>query len=220
MLLKFERKRNRGFMKKITLFLASSAELKADREQFELEIYRKCKAWHDKGIFLHLEIWEDHTSRLQTKGTQNAYNKKIKASEIFVLLAYSKIGIYTAEEFEHAFGQFQSSKKPFIYTYFKIPDGIVPDPSLLEFQQKLSDLNHFYCRYKDANDLWNQFNKELERLLPTDFRERPSPKRGKKQEPNVSNIDGDGNIVFQGITGSNVHLQVGQAPNAGRKLKK
>ncbi len=46
-------------MQKVTLFLASSSELKADRDQFEIFIYRKCKAWFDRGIFLHLDIWED-----------------------------------------------------------------------------------------------------------------------------------------------------------------
>jgi len=32
-------------------------------------------------------------------------------------------------------------------------------------------LKHFYCHFKDANDLWNQFNKELERLETADFKE-------------------------------------------------
>jgi hypothetical protein len=50
-------------MKKIIIFLASSFELKAEREQFEIEIYRKCKAWYDKGIFLHLDIWVDVVMR-------------------------------------------------------------------------------------------------------------------------------------------------------------
>ncbi|NEQ98007.1 MAG: hypothetical protein F6K30_15030 [Cyanothece sp. SIO2G6] len=55
-------------MKKIKLFLASSSELKADREQFEIFIYRKCKAWFDRGIFLHLEIWEDFLDAMAAAG--------------------------------------------------------------------------------------------------------------------------------------------------------
>jgi len=31
------------------------------------------------------------------------------------------------------------------------------------------ELKHFYCPYDDFNDLWNQFNKELERLAKGDF---------------------------------------------------
>ena len=55
-------------MKKITLFLASSAELKPEREQFEIEIYRKCKAWFDRDIFLHLDVWEDLSARMAAEG--------------------------------------------------------------------------------------------------------------------------------------------------------
>lgn len=159
------------YMKKITLFLASSEELKTEREQFEIEIYRKCKAWFDRGIFLHLDIWEDLSARMAAEGSQSEYNKKVKAADLFVLLVYSKVGMYTGEEFEKAFGQFKATEKPFIFTYFKTPDGIDPDPSLAEFHQKLKDLKHFYCPFKDADDLWNQFNKELERLETDEFGE-------------------------------------------------
>ncbi len=158
-------------MKKITLFLASSAELKTEREQFEIEIYRKCKAWFDRGIFLHLDIWEDLSARMAAGGSQNEYNKKVQAADLFILLVYSKVGMYTGEEFEKAFGQFKATQKPFIFTYFKTPDRAVTDPSLAGFHQKLLDLKHFYCPFKDANDLWNQFNKELERLELEEFKE-------------------------------------------------
>ncbi len=158
-------------MKKITLFLASSAELKGERDQFEIDIYRKCKAWFDKDIFLHLDIWEDLSARMAADGSQSEYNKKVQAADLFILLVYSKVGMYTGEEFEKAFGQFKATQKPFIFTYFKTPDGIVTDPSLAAFHQKLLDLKHFYCPFKDANDLWNQFNKELERLEADEFKE-------------------------------------------------
>lgn len=158
-------------MKKIKIFLASSNELKPEREHFEIEIYRKCKAWFDKGIFLHLDIWEDLSARMSLTGSQSEYNKFVQSADLFVLLAYTKVGMYTAEEFEKAFGQFKSTQKPFIFTYFKTPDGATTDPSLADFHQKLKDLKHFYCPFKDADDLWNQFNKELERLETAEFAE-------------------------------------------------
>jgi len=139
-------------MKKIKLFLASSAELKPDREKFELEIYRKCKAWYDKGIFLHLDIWEDLSARMSLTGSQAEYNKFVEAADVFLLLAYSKVGMYTAVEFEKAFGQFKSTKKPFIFTYFKT-DPASPDASLDQFKQKLHDLDHFISPFTDSNDL-------------------------------------------------------------------
>ncbi|MEM9888376.1 MAG: hypothetical protein AAF849_20950 [Bacteroidota bacterium] len=157
--------------KKIKLFLASSNELKAEREQFEIEIYRKCKSWFDQGIFLHLDIWEDLSARMSSKRSQEEYNQVLREADIFVLLAYSKVGMYTAEEFEAAFGQFQSKQKPFIFTYFKDAEAIKTAASLDHFKQRLKDLNHFYAHYQDFHHLWHQFNKELDRLLAEDFKE-------------------------------------------------
>ena len=155
-------------MKKIKIFLASSNELKPEREQFEIEINRKNKAWHEKGVFLHLDIWEDLSAWMSEGGSQSEYNKYVQASDLFVLLAYTKVGMYTAEEFEKAFGQFSSTQKPFIFTYFKTTPDLV-DSSLTEFKQRLHDLKHFFGQFTDSNDLWSQFNKELERLKLDDF---------------------------------------------------
>jgi len=165
-------------MKKIKIFLASSNELKPERESFEIEIYRKCKAWFDKGIFLHLDIWEDMSARLSATGSQSEYDKFVKDADLFVFMAYTKVGMYTGEEFENAFGQFNSTKKPFIYTYFKAPaDNVIIDDSLAAFKKKLSELKHFYSNFNDFNDLWNQFNKELERLQADGFTENKRPEK-------------------------------------------
>ncbi len=162
-------------MKKIKIFLASSNELKPERHQFEIEVYRKCKSWFDKGVFLHLDIWEDMSGRFSLTGSQSEYNKFVKDADLFVFLAYSKVGIYSEEEFEHAFGQFKSTQKPFIFTYFKTPPDNSED-SLADFKKKLIELKHFYANFSDINDLWNQFNKELDRLEATDFTENKRSK--------------------------------------------
>lgn len=193
-------------MKKITLFLASSNELKPEREQFELEIYRKCKAWQEKGVFLHLDIWEDLSARMAPDGSQSAYNTRVASADIFILLAYTKVGMYTAEEFETAFGEFQSRKKPFIFTYFKTADGLLTEPSLEAFLQKLKSLKHFYSHFKDSNDLWNQFNKELDRLEADGFVEF-KPSAG----TNISTVTGHGNILIQDVNNSNINIQQGPA---------
>jgi len=161
-------------MREIRIFLASSEELKSDRECFEIEIYRKCKMWFSKGIFFHLDIWEDLSAKVSPLGSsQSDYNEVIKQADILVLLAHTKVGIYTEQEFEVAFGQFQTKKKPFIYTYFKngVKESSEKSTSLLAFQNKLAKLGHFYSRYNDFSDLWNQFNKELDRLNENEFTE-------------------------------------------------
>ena len=45
--------------KTIRLFLASSDELKNERNEFEKLIRRKNKSWKIRGVYLELEIWED-----------------------------------------------------------------------------------------------------------------------------------------------------------------
>lgn len=168
-------------MKTITIFLAPSNELKSDREQFEIEINRKNKAWHKKGIFLHLDIWEDLSTRMSTTRSQDEYNRKIREADLFVLLACNKVGIYTAEEFDTAFGDFKATSKPFIFTWFREPTG-TPEPSLQAFKNKLAALGHFYTRYTDSNDLWNQFSKELERLEVAGFEKNEISGRTINQE--------------------------------------
>jgi hypothetical protein len=155
-------------MKKIKIFLASSNELKPERDQFEIEINRKNKAWFNKEIFLDLNIWEDMSARMSSTGSQSEYNKFVEGADIFVLLAYSKVGMYTGEEFEHARGKFQATLKPFIFTYFKTPPANTED-SLAEFKTKLKELKHYGANFTDSNDLWNQFNKELEHLELEEF---------------------------------------------------
>jgi hypothetical protein len=189
-------------MRRIKIFLASSNELKPEREQFEIEIYRKCKAWFEAGVFLHLDIWEDLSAGMSLMGSQSEYNKCIKEADLFVLLAYSKVGMYTEEEFENAFGRFQSTKKPFIFTYFKTPPQNAED-TLASFKQKLSVLKHFYSNFNDSNDLWNRFNKELDRLEIADFKEFKHPGDGQS-----STITGNDNMVIQGNSGT-VNIQTG-----------
>jgi len=194
-------------MKKINIFLASSNELKPEREKFEIEIYRKCKAWFDKGIFLQLDIWEDMSARMSMTGSQSEYNKFVKDADLFIFLAYSKVGMYTAEEFENAFGQFKSTQKPFIFTYFKTPPDNAQD-SLADFKKKLGELKHFYANFTDSNDLWNQFNKELERLDEAKFERNDFTKAGID-----SNITGNDNINIQGGTGNQVNINTGNTTN-------
>ncbi len=157
-------------MKKIKVFLASSNELKAERDQFEIGINRKNKEWFDKDVYIHLDIWEDLSARMSSGGSQSEYNKFVKSADLFVLLAFTKVGKYTEEEFENAFKAFQSANKPFIFTYFKNTTEPVDD-SLNLFKNKLSEMGHFFSPFADSNDLWLQINKELDRLDLSKFGE-------------------------------------------------
>jgi len=184
-------------MKKVKIFLASSFELKPEREQFEIEIYRKCKQWYDNGIFLHLDIWEDLSAKMSQEGSQSEYNKVLKDSDLFVLLVFTKVGKYSAEEFDNAFGKFQSTQKPFIYTYFKNSD--FTENSVQDFKKKLDELKHFITSFKDFDELWKNFNKELDKLELKQFKKFV-------QSGNKVNINGDDNIAITDVTNAQISI--------------
>jgi hypothetical protein len=158
-----------------SIFLASSSELKEDREQFENFINRKNKDWVDKGVFLKLVIWEDFLDAMSKTRLQDEYNEAIRESDLFVMLFCTKVGKYTEEEFETAFGQFKGSGKPFIFTYFKdieISTGAANKQDLISlwaFQEKLRALGHFQTVYKNIEGLKLHFGNQLDKLAASGF---------------------------------------------------
>jgi len=166
------------------IFLASSSELKEDRVQFELFISRKNKEWIDKGVFLEVVLWEDFIDAMSPTRLQDEYNKSILECDIFLMMFFTKVGQYTEEEFEIAFGQFEETNKPLIYTYFKhgeISTGSIKKEdlsSLWGFQEKLKTLGHFYTVYENIDDLKFKFDQQLAKLAATGAigqEEKPSP---------------------------------------------
>ena len=185
-------------MEKKKLFLASSSELKEDREQFEIFINRKNKDWINKGIFLDLILWEDFLDAMSQTRLQDEYNKAISQCDIFVMLFFTKVGRYTEEEFQTAFGQFKATNRPFIFTYFKdapISTGELNDDvlSLLQFKKKLSALGHFYTVYKSIEDLQLKFGQQLEKLAAGGFIEL-KPDKTEPASPAIS-INHSKNVV-------------------------
>jgi len=58
-------------MRTLNIFLASSCELKDDREQFEIFLNRRNKDWVEKGTFLKLVKWEDFIDALSKNRLQD-----------------------------------------------------------------------------------------------------------------------------------------------------
>ena len=162
----------KGGHKRIEIFLASSEELKTERAEFEIFINRENKRFYDEGIFISLQIWEDGIDAMSQQRLQNEYNNIVKNCDIFICLFFTKVGKYTLEEFETAFGQFKNSGRPLIYTYFKndnVKTGKLnrqDSNSLFDFQDKLSELGHFYTEFKNIDDLKYQFKNQLQKVTP------------------------------------------------------
>jgi hypothetical protein len=147
------------------IFLASSAELAEDREQFKSFIGSKNNDWVKQyGVFIELVLWEDFLDAMSQTRLQDEYDKAIKECDLFVMLFFTKVGQYTEEEFETAFGRFKATNKPFLFTYFKdaeISTGSANKKDMLSlwaFQEKLDGLGHFYTRYKNIDELKYHFN--------------------------------------------------------------
>jgi len=161
--------------KRITIFLASSEELKDDREQFKIFIKEENKALNDRGVFLHLIIWEDFIDSMSPTRLQDEIIKAAAEADIFVSLFWTKVGKYTKEEFSSAYNHFKEKGKPAVYTFFKNadikPKDIREDEiySLLYFKEELGRLGHFPSNYEDYSNLKYQFKMQLSKLIEADI---------------------------------------------------
>lgn len=159
--------------KHIKIFLASSNELAVERTAFEIFIGRENKRLIKSDIFLELNIWEDFIDAMSKTRLQDEYNRAVREADLFVSMFFTKVGKYTEEEFEAAFGQFKSGGRPLIYTYFKNADIKTGDIdqddilSLVKFKGKLQKLGHYPTVYEDENNLLLKFKSQLDKLIDT-----------------------------------------------------
>ena len=102
----------------------------------------------------------------------------------------TKVGKYTEEEFETAFGQFQATNKPLIYTYFKDAEITTASANkddletLWAFQEKLQTLGHFQTVYKNIDALKFLFSQQLDKLAEKGFIELSD--ESQRGDPNVT----------------------------------
>jgi len=174
-------------MRTIRIFLASSSELKEDRDQFRLFISTENDRLHSKGLYLKLVQWEYFLDAISDTRLQGEYNNAIQSCDIVLCLFFTKVGKYTAEEFDTAYEIFKDQGKPYIWTYFKnspintssITDEIL---TLLAFKKKIGNLGHFYTEYTTIDNLINKYRSQLDRILPEFEAESESGRSEKVKE--------------------------------------
>ena len=184
----------------IKIFLASSSELVEDRRAFEIFIGRQNNLLIKKGVFLELVIWENFLDAMSSTRLQNEYNEAIRKCDIFVMLFFTKVGKYTAEEFKVAFDTFKATGKPLIYTYFKdanINIGAISEQimSMLNFKKELSDMGHFYTSYQNQEGLLFHFSQQLDKLTENGF--IPSGNTLKSSPPAEEPTFKKGHVLYQ-----------------------
>ncbi|MBB6325084.1 hypothetical protein FHS59_000699 [Algoriphagus iocasae] len=157
-------------MKTIRIFIASSSELKEDRDDFRLFISNQNDLLHKKGIYLELVQWEEFLDSISDSRLQDEYNRAIRSCDIVVCLFFTKVGKYTEEEFDTAYDVFKKQGKPKIWTYFKdapINTGTLSEEvnSLFAFKKKIGDLGHFFTSYTSIDNLVNKYRSQLDRYF-------------------------------------------------------
>ncbi len=158
-------------LRKIQIFLASSEELREDRDKFEIYFRQLNDELTDKGLYLVINRWENFLGAMSETRLQDEYNKAVRSCDIFVSLFFTKTGKFTEEEFDTAHDQFKQTGRPYIYTFIKdaqINTGRLNNKdfqSLLAFKDRLKDLGHFHTQYTSTEDLKLQFRGQLDKFL-------------------------------------------------------
>ena len=159
----------------IRIFLASSEELREDRDAFDLYFRQQNDQLRKQGLYLEIVRWENFLDAMSSTRLQDEYNRAIRNCDVFVSLFKTKTGKYTAEEFDVAWQKFQATSKPRIYTYFRKAavstsasnrDDLM---SLWDFQKKFAELGHFYTEYESIDGLQRHFRDQLDKLRADDL---------------------------------------------------
>ena len=142
--------------KTIKIFLASSNELKEEREKFGNFIRKLDNIYKVRGKTIHVFEWEDCDASITDCRTQDEYNKKVRASDMFVAMFYTKAGEYTIEEFDVAMDEYQTKGSPKVYVYCKnLNEDEVETLELKAFKDRLNEEGNerFWTNYGNQDYL-------------------------------------------------------------------
>ena len=157
-------------MKNITVFLASSDELKNDRNNFHSLVASLDEIFEPRGYRIRCRRWEDFSAFCTGSRTQDDYNRIVRASDICICMFHRKAGEYTIEEFNQALDEYvksQSHPKTFVYIRALI-EGEMEDEALKRFKEDLFDrVGHYWCNYATDDAMKLHFVMQLERIIPS-----------------------------------------------------
>jgi len=158
-------------LRTIRIFVASSSELRDERNMFDLHFRQANDLFLRRGVYLKIVRWEGARSALSETRTQDDSDGEVARCDIFLSLFFTKAGAFTEEEFDTAERSFRDSGRPLIYTFFKDAEIRTGDASpedlnsLWAFQRRLTHLGHFWSRYSTIDDLLNKFRVQLDDFL-------------------------------------------------------
>ena len=146
--------------KTFKIFLASSNELSDDREKFGNFIRRLNDIYEVRGKKINVFEWEDCDASITDRRTQDEYNDKVRESDMFVAMFYTKAGPFTIEEFDVAMDEYGKKGSPKVYVYCKnLKEGEEDTPELKAFKGRLSEKGNerFWTNYSNQESLQLHF---------------------------------------------------------------
>lgn len=152
-------------MKTIKIFLASSEELKDERNTMADLILHLNKLFKGRGLELDLEKWEYLDASMTDKRKQDEYNEVLKQCDICMVLFWRKFGSFTGEELDTAYNRMKHNEKPHkIYVFFKNPNSDELTKELKDFianyEQRFG--GHFFCKFQNVDTMKLEFLLQLE----------------------------------------------------------
>ena len=152
-------------MKTIKIFLASSEELKDERNTMADLILHLNKLFRGRGLELDLEKWEYLDASMTGKRKQDEYIEVLKQCDICMVLFWRKFGSFTGEELDTAYNRMKQKEKPHkIYVFFKNPNSDELTQELKDFianyEQRFG--GHFFCKFQNADTMKLEFLLQLE----------------------------------------------------------
>lgn len=154
----------------LKFFLASSNELINERKKIELALDKKNDILRKQGFLIELLIWEDGKHIGKSLRSQDYYNLEIEQCDLFVMLFYSKVGKYAAEEFELVKSLFEKKGIPRICVFQKDKDlpknqSEEEADSRYDFLKRLNEIEHFPILFDTADRLVNELEDVIDKLL-------------------------------------------------------
>ena len=146
-------------MKVVKVFVASSSELKTERNEIVDLFCDMNKTLREKEIKLHPEVWEFADSSMHSCRKEDEYLEMLKNCELCFVLFWQKLGEYTVEEVNFAFAERHAGRLPQnIKLLFKEPTfNISPEmKAIKEIIQKLSVYDSFIEFFSDVECLRNK----------------------------------------------------------------
>ncbi|KPA15525.1 hypothetical protein MHK_004270 [Candidatus Magnetomorum sp. HK-1] len=159
-------------MQNIKVFLASSGELKSQRDEIERFIARENDDLTKQDIYLELILWEKESKSIHKERIQNKFNELLLNSEIVIVLFFAKAGPFTIEEYQLAYDNLRNGKKPlFLFVCFDMNDipQKINNPEhiqkIQDIRKQLQDDEQLYFEYKSIDKLILQLKKELDSAI-------------------------------------------------------